>query len=155
MISERDKMLAGELYNANDPELVALRRRARALCRDLEHLSLEDVVGHRRILSNLLGVEAPDVHVEAPFGPGVRQADHDRLRRLGRRSRDPLPRSHDRRPLRDWGRQRRHPRYPRRGHRRRQPLPRAPADLTGWIPRAEAAEPGPPSDASKVLNIPI
>ena len=27
--SERDKMLAGELYDAQDPELVALRERAR------------------------------------------------------------------------------------------------------------------------------
>ncbi|WZO99146.1 sugar O-acetyltransferase [Isosphaeraceae bacterium EP7] len=81
MISERDKMLAGNLYNANDPELVALRRRARALCRDLEHLSLEDIVGHRRILSNLFGIDAPDVHVEAPF-----HCDYGRNVTLGKRA---------------------------------------------------------------------
>jgi maltose O-acetyltransferase len=31
-MTERDKMLAGELYDPNDPELVILRQRARDLC---------------------------------------------------------------------------------------------------------------------------
>jgi maltose O-acetyltransferase len=33
--SEREKMLAGELYDALDPELVRLRERARDLCQAL------------------------------------------------------------------------------------------------------------------------
>jgi maltose O-acetyltransferase len=32
MRSEREKMLAGELYDALDPELVAARNRGRDLC---------------------------------------------------------------------------------------------------------------------------
>ena len=35
MASEKDKMLAGELYDPLDPELVAARNRARDLCQDL------------------------------------------------------------------------------------------------------------------------
>ena len=35
MVTEREKMIAGELYDALDPELVALRGRARDLCREL------------------------------------------------------------------------------------------------------------------------
>lgn len=35
MAGERDRMLRGDLYNAADPELVAVLRRARALLRAL------------------------------------------------------------------------------------------------------------------------
>ena len=35
MHSERDKMLAGELYDPLDPELVRMREQARELCQDL------------------------------------------------------------------------------------------------------------------------
>jgi Maltose acetyltransferase len=35
MKSEREKMLAGELYDPMDPELVAARVRARGLCQEL------------------------------------------------------------------------------------------------------------------------
>lgn len=35
MRSEKEKMLAGELYDALDPELVAARNRARDLCQAL------------------------------------------------------------------------------------------------------------------------
>ncbi|MEQ8853613.1 MAG: maltose acetyltransferase domain-containing protein [Gimesia sp.] len=35
MTSEKQKMLAGELYDALDPELVQARERARDLCQDL------------------------------------------------------------------------------------------------------------------------
>ena len=43
-MTEREKMLAGELYNPLDPELVAARERARELCgalnatRESEHV---------------------------------------------------------------------------------------------------------------------
>jgi maltose O-acetyltransferase len=35
MQTEREKMLAGELYDPLDPELVRARERARDLCQDL------------------------------------------------------------------------------------------------------------------------
>ena len=37
MTTEKSKMIAGELYNANDPELIADRLRARQLCHDINH----------------------------------------------------------------------------------------------------------------------
>jgi maltose O-acetyltransferase len=42
MRSERGKMLAGELYDALDPELVAARHRARDLCQRLNASREED-----------------------------------------------------------------------------------------------------------------
>ena len=37
MTSEKSKMIAGDLYNANDPELTADRLRARELCHGIHH----------------------------------------------------------------------------------------------------------------------
>ncbi|NNU43109.1 maltose acetyltransferase domain-containing protein [Ramlibacter montanisoli] len=42
MTSARQKMLAGELYDAQDSELVAGRRRARSLCARINALDSED-----------------------------------------------------------------------------------------------------------------
>ena len=47
MPSEREKMLAGELYDPLDPELVAARARARDLCQDL-NATREADTGERR-----------------------------------------------------------------------------------------------------------
>ena len=61
--AEKAKMLSGELYFANDTQLVAERKRAKALCaeynRDAEAPNL-------RILSELLGY-ATDAYLEPPF----------------------------------------------------------------------------------------
>jgi maltose O-acetyltransferase len=40
MPSEREKMLAGELYDSLDPELVAARNRARDLCQALNRIEI-------------------------------------------------------------------------------------------------------------------
>lgn len=66
MKTEKQKMLAGELYQATDPELAAERQRARTLCRRLtESIGLGDEV-RRSILSDLLGRDA-DAWIEPPF----------------------------------------------------------------------------------------
>jgi glucose-6-phosphate-specific signal transduction histidine kinase len=62
-MTERDKMLAGELYNALDPDLVAARERARDLCqalnqtreseRELRRSLLRDLFDHIRVLSSI------------------------------------------------------------------------------------------------------
>ena len=44
MPSEREKMLAGELYKALDPELVTARNRARDLCQALNRTREEEEV---------------------------------------------------------------------------------------------------------------
>lgn len=67
MATERDKMLAGELYIANDPELVAMRMRARRLTR-LYNLTLqEDPAQREALLRELLGSMGQNVWIEPPF----------------------------------------------------------------------------------------
>ena len=67
MTTERNKMIAGELYNALDPELVALRRRARDLCRELNATADADSERRRAILVDLLGGGGESVWLEPPF----------------------------------------------------------------------------------------
>lgn len=50
-VSEREKMLAGELYLAADPELVAMRASARALLR--QYNASTEVCWLRKLLSYL------------------------------------------------------------------------------------------------------
>jgi maltose O-acetyltransferase len=67
MNTEKEKMIAGEMYVASDPQLVAERRRARDLCREL-NLSRDgegDLRG--RILSDLLGRVGEETWIEPPF----------------------------------------------------------------------------------------
>lgn len=61
--TEKEKMLAGELYDANDPALAGERRRAKALCR-----KYNDATGDpdTSILSELLG-SPTDAYLEPPF----------------------------------------------------------------------------------------
>lgn len=67
MPTEREKMLAGELYNPLDPELVAARDRARDLCQDLNATRESQHEERRRILRELLGAGGEDVWLQPPF----------------------------------------------------------------------------------------
>jgi maltose O-acetyltransferase len=67
MRSEREKMLAGELYNALDAELVTARNRARDLCQALNRSREEDVEERRRILQDLFGTGGDTVWMQPPF----------------------------------------------------------------------------------------
>jgi maltose O-acetyltransferase len=67
MPSERDKMLAGELYNPLDPELVRARDRARDLCQDLNATREADQQARRRILKELFGKGGDSVWMQPPF----------------------------------------------------------------------------------------
>jgi len=67
MRTEREKMLAGEFYNASDPELRADRLRARELCQKLAALSpYASEVERAALLAQLFGV-ASDVSLTPPF----------------------------------------------------------------------------------------
>jgi len=66
-MSEREKMLAGELYDPLDPELVAARVRARDLCQALNATREADDVARRRILVDLFGAGGDDVWMQPPF----------------------------------------------------------------------------------------
>jgi maltose O-acetyltransferase len=67
MQSERQKMLAGELYNPLDPELVAARERARDLCRSLNATREAEHEAQRRILRELFAAGGDTVWMQPPF----------------------------------------------------------------------------------------
>lgn len=67
MKTERDKMLAGELYDPMDPELVAARERARDLCQSLNATREAEQEERRRILVELFGVGGDTVWMQPPF----------------------------------------------------------------------------------------
>jgi maltose O-acetyltransferase len=65
--TERQKMLSGELYLTSDPELVAMRQRARRLTRKFNHSSEEDTLLRTELLKDLFGKIGPKVTIEPPF----------------------------------------------------------------------------------------
>jgi maltose O-acetyltransferase len=67
MITERQKMLAGELYDPFDPELVAAREHARDLCQDLNATREAQQDERRRILRELFGQGGDSVWMQPPF----------------------------------------------------------------------------------------
>jgi maltose O-acetyltransferase len=67
MTTEREKMLAGELYDPLDPDLAAARIRARDLCQDLNATRESDVDDRRRILIALFAAGGADVWMQPPF----------------------------------------------------------------------------------------
>ncbi len=67
MSRERDRMLAGELYDPLDPELVAAREQARDLCQALNATREGDPGERRRIARALFGAGGESVWVQPPF----------------------------------------------------------------------------------------
>ena len=67
MRTQREKMLAGELYDPLDPELVRARERARDLCQDLNATRERDQEARRRILTTLFGRGGESVWMQPPF----------------------------------------------------------------------------------------
>ena len=64
---ERERMVAGELYRADDPELVRERARARALTARYNATGQDDQDERRALLSELLAELGPDAWIEPPF----------------------------------------------------------------------------------------
>ena len=67
MTTERQRMLAGELYDPLDPDLVAARERARDLCRALNASGEAEKDARRRILQALFGAGGDTVWMQPPF----------------------------------------------------------------------------------------
>ena len=67
MPTEREKMLAGELYDPFDSELVAGRVRARDLCQALNATREAEQDERRRILAELFGKGGESVWMQPPF----------------------------------------------------------------------------------------
>ncbi len=66
-MSEREKMLRGELYDAEDPELAAARRRCRALLRRLNDSRDEEEGLRRDVFRKLFGAHGAQLWIEPPF----------------------------------------------------------------------------------------
>ncbi len=67
MRTEKEKMLAGDLYDASDPVLVEERRRARTLMHRLNVTEYGQVEACRQIMAALLPNAAADITIEPPF----------------------------------------------------------------------------------------
>jgi maltose O-acetyltransferase len=67
MRSEREKMLAGELYDPLDPELSAARARARDLCWALNATREHEADERRRIVRALFGEGGETAWIQPPF----------------------------------------------------------------------------------------
>src|SRR5690554_3248708 len=67
MRTEKDKMLAGELYDGFDPQLVDERLQARELCRQLAALSPRAAESERAALLEQLFGAPTDAYVTPPF----------------------------------------------------------------------------------------
>ena len=66
-MTERQKMLAGEMYDPLDPELVSARERARDLCQALNATRESQQEERRRLLRNLFGAGGESVWMQPPF----------------------------------------------------------------------------------------
>ena len=60
-------MVAGELYNASDPELVAARRKARRLCRAFNATRPDELEERGRVTRELFAEGGQTVRIEPPF----------------------------------------------------------------------------------------
>jgi maltose O-acetyltransferase len=67
MATEKEKMLAGQLYDPHDPELALARVRARNLCGQLNATGEADQELRRCILVELLGAGGDSVWMQPPF----------------------------------------------------------------------------------------
>ena len=67
MKTEKDKMLAGEIYDANyDPTLIAERMACKKLCREYNNLE-PDSVGRDALMRRILGKTGKQFLIEQPF----------------------------------------------------------------------------------------
>src|SRR5947209_2125795 len=66
-MTEREKMLAGELYDPLDPELVMARKRARDLCQSLNATRESEQAARRRIVTGLFASGGETVWMQPPF----------------------------------------------------------------------------------------
>src|SRR5688500_12746427 len=79
MRSEREKMLAGEVYVSGDPELVAARLHCRRLLARLNGMAPDDAAERAAVCTSLFGSFGEAAWVEPPF-----HCDYGTNIRLGR-----------------------------------------------------------------------
>lgn len=67
MKSEKEKMLAGELYDATDPALAKERLRARLLLKELNDSREDDIEVRKAIIRELIPDAGPGLWLQPPF----------------------------------------------------------------------------------------
>ena len=67
MQTEKEKMLAGEMYDASDSLLIQERKNARELIHRLNIAEYGNEFAHKQIISDLLPNAATDIYIEPPF----------------------------------------------------------------------------------------
>jgi maltose O-acetyltransferase len=65
--SQRERMLAGDLYLADDPQLIQESRRAEGLAKEYNESSPLDPAGRLRILADLLGSLGAETEIRPPL----------------------------------------------------------------------------------------
>lgn len=79
MKTEKEKMLAGELYDALDPQLSGERVKARLLLKELNESSEDNLPGREKILRKLIPDSGTDLWLQPPFycdyGTNIRVGD--------------------------------------------------------------------------------
>ena len=66
-MTEKEKLQAGELYNANDPELVQERVNAKKLCMEYNAATYNDYQKKERLLTRLIAFKGENTWIEANF----------------------------------------------------------------------------------------
>ncbi len=66
-MTEKQKMLAGELYDPMDQELVEDRLRARLLFQEINAINDDGKPGRDKLLYELIGTAGPNLWIEPPF----------------------------------------------------------------------------------------
>lgn len=66
-MTEKEKMLAGQLYDCGDPELLSRWHLAKDLVRDYNQLDSQDFTRKEAILTQLLGGRGKNLWITAPF----------------------------------------------------------------------------------------
>jgi len=66
-MKEFEKMIAGELYNPMDIELLDLRVKARTICEEYNATSVKEQEKRKKLLTELFGKELEGVYIEPNF----------------------------------------------------------------------------------------
>ena len=66
-MTEKEKMLAGELYDCGDPEILKMWNDGKNLMRKYNSLDYSDKEGQREVLHELLGSHGKNTQITAPF----------------------------------------------------------------------------------------
>ena len=77
-MTEKEKMLAGQLYDPGEEELCRERALAKKICWEYNRLSPDDREGQVALMKQLLGQVGEQFHIEAPF-----YCDYGRYIRIG------------------------------------------------------------------------